>query len=114
MIHQLKFEELKHLDYGKALEAFNLHVQRVARDCMDRPGDDKPRSVTFKMSFTPVMSDDGSCDEVKAQIHVSSAVPNHRTKVYSLGLRKSGVLVFAEDSPEAFDQTTLFEEESDS
>jgi hypothetical protein len=112
-IHQLSLKALEHLDMGKALEAFNLHVARVARDCMDRPGDSKPRTVTLKMGFTPVMQSDGNCDEVKAQIHVSSAVPTHRTKVYSFGLRRNGSLVFNEDSPDAIDQATMFEEDED-
>lgn len=107
MIHQLKLESLKDLDAGKAVIAFERHLTRAANDCADRPGDRKPRKVILEINLTPVLDEDLDCTEVKAQIQVTSKVPVHRTKVYSLGMRRNGILVFNEDSPEAIDQTTL-------
>jgi hypothetical protein len=110
-IHQLSLDALDKLDMGKAAEAFRLHLRRAALDCLDRPGDDKPRTVVLKVALKPAMEPDGDCTEVKGQFHVASKVPDHRTKVYSFGLRKNGGLVFNEDSPESIDQSTMFEDQ---
>lgn len=113
-IKALTLESLKDLDYGKAFVAFQAHLTRAAQDCLDRPGDQKARSVQFQIALVPVL-DPGTldCSTVKAQIQVTSKVPVHRTKVYEMGLRKNGGLVFSEDSPEAIDQTTFFDGEPD-
>lgn len=106
-IHQFKLESLEHLDSGKALEAFNLHIKRAALDCFDRPGDPKARKVVLQVDLEPVIDDAGECVEVKAQIHATSKVPDHKTRVYSLGLRRNGILVFNEDSLDNIYQSTL-------
>jgi len=107
----LSLEELKNLDFGKVDEAFKLHIRRVAMDCLDRPVDAKPRKVVLEVGIVPVTNDDGTADRVRVQMHVSSTVPKHRTRVYDLALRKNAQLVFSADSPENFDQTTIFDDE---
>jgi hypothetical protein len=108
---QVSLESLKNLDDGKPMAAFNLHLQRIANDCLDRPADGKERAVTLKVVCKPAMQDDGDCTEVKAQIFVTSSIPTHKTKVYSFGLRRNGVLVFNPDSLDAVDQSTMFEDD---
>jgi hypothetical protein len=110
-IVQLTLDSLNRLDFGKANETFQRHLARAAVDCMDRPTDSKPRKVLLQIDLVPVMEQDGDCTEVAAQIQVVSKVPAHRTKVYSLGLRRNGALVFNEDSPTNIDQTTIFDSE---
>ena len=80
-------------------------------DCMDRPGDGKSRKVTLEVTLSPVMDPAGDCTEVEAQIHAKSTVPPHRTKPYSFGLRRNGVLVFNPDSVENVGQSTLINDE---
>lgn len=106
-------ENLENLDLGKASVAFNQQIRRIAADCLDRPGDGNARKVQLEVVAKPVTNDDGSCERVKLQIQVTSKIPSYRTRVYDLGLRKNGVLVFSEDSPENFDQTTMFDGESE-
>lgn len=113
MLHQLTLDSLKDLDSGKAAVAFENHLRRVASDCYDRPADATSRKVTMEIAFTPVMEPDGSCSEVKAQIHVKSSVPTHRTKVYSLGLRPNGNFVFSEHSPDNINQPTLMDDDGE-
>lgn len=110
-LHALTLENLENLDLGKASIAFNQQIRRIAEDCLDRPGDGNARKVTLEVVAKPVTNDDGSADRVKLQIQVTSKIPSYRTRVYDLGLRKNGVLVFSEDSPENFDQTTIFDGE---
>lgn len=109
----LTLESLEHLDLGKASAAFNSHIKRVATDCIDRPGDANARKVTMEVAIKPVINDDGTAERIKMQIQVKSTVPSHRTRVYDLGLRHNGVLVFSEDSPTNFDQSTMFDNGED-
>lgn len=113
MIKEFTLENLEHLDFGKAAMAFNHQIRRVANDCLDRPADATARKVSMEVVVKPALNDDGTCDRVKLQIQVTSKIPSHRTRVYDLGLRKNGILAFAEDSPENFDQTTIFDENED-
>jgi hypothetical protein len=107
MLHSFSLESLKNLDMGKASEAFQHHVRRAALDCLDRPLDGKPRKVVLEIAMVPDPEQDGACDKVKLQIRASSALPKHQTKVYSLGARVNGQLVFNEDALDNVDQGTL-------
>lgn len=64
VIREVSLDTLKELDGGKAWHAFQRHVRRAAMDCMDRPGDAKPRKVVLELELTPVTEDDGDCNEV--------------------------------------------------
>lgn len=107
----LSLANMKALDDGKAAAAFDAHLQRIARDCLDRPGDATARSVTLQVAVKPIIEDDGSCDRVDAQISVKSTVPQHKTKVYNFGLHRNGQMSFSEFSPDNFDQSTIFDGE---
>lgn len=110
MLQKFTLESLQDLDGGKAALAFEQHIRRAANDCIDRPGDETARKVTFEITLCPVGGQDGTCDEVSAQIHVSSSVPKHKTKPYSMGLRAGGMLVFNGDAPDNVNQKTLLDE----
>lgn len=107
----LTLKSLADLDLGKGAEAFQRHLRRAIEDCMDRPADTTARKVTLEISVVPVMEQGGDCTEVAAQIHCASKVPPHRTKIYSMGVRKGGHLVFNPDSPDDINQTTFLGEE---
>lgn len=109
---QFGLETLRDVDGGKAAIALDRHIKRAATDCLDRPGDPKPRSVTLQIEVIPRLDSDGlDCNEVECRIFVSSKVPPHHTKPLSFGLRKNGILVFNPDSPDAVDQKTLLNDE---
>ena len=109
---QFGLDTLRELDNGKAAIAFDRHVKRASTDCLDRPGDPKPRTVTLEIQLTPRIDPDSlDCTEVECRILASSKVPPHHTKALSFGLRKNGILVFNPDSPDAVDQKTLLNDE---
>jgi hypothetical protein len=112
-IKQLSLSNLKDLDGGKADQSLQLHLKRAALDCEDRPNDPTARRVTLDFSLVPVVDERGFLTEVHMQIHAKSVVPAHRTKVYSLGLRNQGMLVFAEDSPDSVNQGTILPDDQD-
>lgn len=108
---QLTLDSLVNLDLGKGAEAFNRHLRRAVEDCMDRPADTTARKVQLEISLIPIMEQGGDCVEVSAQIHAASKVPPHRTKLYSMGVRKGGILVFNPDSPDNVNQSTFIDED---
>jgi hypothetical protein len=110
-VKQLALASLKELDSGKAYEAFGVHLMRAAKDCLDRPGDSKPRKVTLEIGVVPVLDEGGTCDKVKFQIHASSSLPKHRTRVYEAALRANGMLAFNVDFPDEADQSSLLPED---
>lgn len=48
---QLDLENLKVLDDGRLAAAFEQELRHVVLDLMDRPGDDRERSVTWKVKL---------------------------------------------------------------
>lgn len=102
-----RLDTMAALDNGKAVATFAQHLQRAALDCYDRPGDGTARKVTLEVSLTPVLEEDRDCTEVSMQMRVASVLPKHQTKVYSLGLRQGGKLVFNPDSPSNINQSTF-------
>lgn len=108
-IQQLTLDSLKDLDTGKVWQAFQMHLLRAAMDCLDRPADDKPRKVVLEFGLKPLMADDGDCSEVVGQFAIHSKVPTHRTKLYSFGLRRNG-LVYNPDAPDNVNQATFLED----
>lgn len=110
-VQQLTLGSLADLDLGKGAEVFQRLLKRAVEDCMDRPGDKAPRKVALEIHIIPVMEQSGDCVEVSAEIVCTAKVPTYRTKPYSMGVRKGGILVFNPDSPDNINQGTFLEDE---
>lgn len=110
-VRLLNLQSLAELDLGKGAEAFQVLLKRAVEDCMDRPGDKTARKVALEIHIVPVMEQGGDCTEVSAEIHCTARVPTYRTKPYSMGVRKGGMLVFNPDSPDNINQTTFIDED---
>lgn len=111
--HFLTLTDLKKLDDGIADVAFRDHLKRAAKDCLDRPADNKARIVTIAFKVKPDPRPDGSCDKIGLAIEVKSTVPTHKTAVYSMDAQHNGSLVFNEDSLDEIDQTTLLPDDAE-
>jgi len=98
---------MEQLDGGRVAEAFDAELRRVVMDCEDRPADDKERKVVLTFQIKPVVDDSGHLDEVKGRFQVTSTVPRRRSKIYSFGARKNGVLVFNDLSDDNINQGTI-------
>jgi hypothetical protein len=79
----------------------------AVRDCIDRPGDKRPRKVTMEFVIVPVVEENGSCEGVTGEFKVKTTIPHRQTKPYSFGLNRQGKLFFSEESPSNVDQTTF-------
>lgn len=110
MLLKLDLENLKILDDGRLDAAFASELKHVVLDLMDRPGDDRERSVTFKVKFKPVCDDRGECESVNVVVDIASKMPTRKSRVYDMQARRAQggpMLVFNELSLEDADQLTL-------
>lgn len=116
MLVKLDLEQLKVLDDGRIAAAFEQELKHVILDLMDRPGDDRARSVSLKVNFKPICDETGTCESVNVQVDIGSKLPARKSRVYDMRARKSQkgpMLVFNEDSLDNADQQTFFDGESD-
>lgn len=81
---ELKLEELMHVDGGRIAVAFNQALARLAADCEDRPGDNKPRIVNLQCALIPVLDAQGQYEEAKTQFVISDSIPKRKSKIISL------------------------------
>jgi hypothetical protein len=105
----LKLETLKDLDFGRPAVAFDSGLADAVRDCIDRPGDKRPRKVTLEFVIGPQRDETGVCDGVTGEFKIKTTLPHRQTKPYSFGLNRQGKLFFSEEAPENVDQTTFDE-----
>ncbi|MCC7333577.1 MAG: hypothetical protein IT422_00680 [Pirellulaceae bacterium] len=107
---ELSLDSLSELDDGRVAKAFQHELKRAVQDCIDRPGDKKPRAVTLELSLTPItVNNDGmveteGCD---GEFQIRSKVPTRKSKTYSFRANKKGHLAYSSNSPESVDQTTF-------
>jgi len=115
-LKELTLGNLKDLDFGKASTTFEVALQRAVKDCLDRPGDDRARTVVLEMKITPVKEILGntlSCEGAKGVFRIKCTLPNWETQVVDFGVRSNGKLVFNEDSPRDHRQQTFLGEEEE-
>lgn len=104
---QLNLANLHDVGQGKIAAAFDKHIQRAVLDCMDRPADPKPRTITLQIEITPRIEPGGDCTDVDVQMQATSKVPTHKTAPINMAVRRGGMLVFNPDSPHDVDQQSL-------
>jgi hypothetical protein len=114
-MREFTLSNLQELDGGRVDVAFQLAMKRAIVDCEDRPGESKARVVTLKVEVTPVLDEDGLCEEVRTKMVVADKVPDRKSRVYSMGLRKSSrgpQMVFNDGDPGNFRQRTIEDSEA--
>lgn len=111
---QFSLENLRQLDFGKIGLAFQAEVERVVKDCLDRPGDEHARSVILRFNFAPVSAVQMGavdCDTIKVEGEITSAVPKRRTRIYEMTPTRGGQLKFNPDLPGEPSEATIFEDQ---
>lgn len=109
---QLGFRTLAELADGTVDVMLQRHLQRIAQDCLDRPGDPSKRKVSLDFLCQPVIAQDGECETVKIEVECTAKVPVFRTRPYEMVPTKAGFL-FNIDDPDAVDQEVLFPRSAD-
>ena len=97
---QLNLETLADFDYGKAAEAFRQALASVVRDCMDRPGEKKARTVTLTASIVPVVLQDGDVVDAEVDFSISNKIPKWQTAARPLAVDRQGRLFFNDMAPD--------------
>jgi hypothetical protein len=112
---QLLLENLKDLDDGLLAAAFDANIRDVIRDLNDRPVDDRSRTVTMTLTFTPTyMGND--LDAVKLEHKVTSKIPGREGRECTLTPKRLGkdvALLFASNGTDARQPHLDFNEEID-
>lgn len=104
------FRALHELEGGRYATLLRHHLANLARDCMDRPGDDKERVLTIQFRMKPEMDEDTrDCEKVNMTIEMKSKVPVFRTKKFQLRPHAKGFMI-NRDFPDDIDQPSLFPE----
>lgn len=102
----LSLSSLETMDGGKLGKVIGRHLSRMAADCYDRPGDDKPRKLTVQIDTVPKCDVHGNCETVEFKVKVKSSVPEHRSSPYEARIKPNG-FAFNEDSPAHYPQQSL-------
>jgi hypothetical protein len=74
-VNLLNLENLHELDDGLLAAAFLANVREVINDLNDRPTDDRSRTITMQLSFTPV-EHGRDLDRVKLEHKVTAKIPS--------------------------------------
>lgn len=107
----LTLDSLKGLNSGLPAAAWQKELEHITRDCVDRPGDPSPRTLTMTLVIVPKADNAGTCDAVEAEIEIKAKVPPRRSRKYEMGVNAKGVVTFNDESPESIRQGTLDEVE---
>lgn len=111
-ICRLGADTLDRLDRGAAGVAFNKAIEQAVVDCLDRPGDDRARTVTLQLVLKPVKEvhdNTISCEGARGVYKVRCKRPDYESQELDFGVRTNGMLVFSENSPANHKQPTFFD-----
>ncbi|MEK6797378.1 MAG: hypothetical protein AABZ12_00270 [Planctomycetota bacterium] len=109
MLHEIKtLADLEKIENGLLGIQFARFLKQVNEDLIERPGADKSREIVLTCRFTPIADDCGALSEVRTELEMKCRAPAARTKEYSMGIRRDG-LVFNDLSIDNVRQRTLDE-----
>lgn len=104
---RLGLDTLGMLQQGVLATAFQKDLEFLVRDCVDRPGDKRPRTLSLKMTIEPNPGDEGICDQVNAEFSITAGVPNRRSRTFNLAVSGNGAVMVNPDNPGSANQGML-------
>lgn len=117
-LYKLQAASLAKLDRGTMAIALEHALQQAARDCLDRPTDDRARKVTVEISLKPKSEYDEDTRSVEivgatGQYRIKCSVPDRESKPLDFGLQTDGTLIFNENCPDNHRQRSLLPSEEE-
>jgi hypothetical protein len=91
---------LHDFDMGKIDLSMQQHLKRCVEDCMDRPANGGPRTVTLKLKLTPQCDERGDCESANLEFTIGSSIPDHVSRTYSCGVKRGGHLEYSQLFPD--------------
>lgn len=98
------------VDGGRIAAAFLEEMRGVVKDCMNRPGDNRPRKIQLEILLTPLIADDGSCESINGEFVLQHKAPSRRSKPVNFLSTTQGHLKFNPDSAGNAGQRTIFDD----
>ena len=92
---------------GELETRFNDLLVKLCKDCIERPGIDKARTLTLKVTLHPKKKDDGTADDVIVAIGLETRGPGFPMSPYLMRATANGGLRFQPESPMDPDQPGL-------
>ncbi len=108
-LEALRLDTLPELD-PRIGALFERQVAVIAQDCMNRPADAAPRTITLEFKIVPIAEVRGEhieCARVDVSVDCKAKVPTFKSATYPLEVNKAG-LKFNRDIPEELDQPSLY------
>lgn len=106
---RLTLATLLDLDGGRIAEAWLLELQRIELDLVDRPALKATRTLTLKLTLSPVAGEDGRLEETDVDFAVDAKLPRRKTRTYSMRTNGQGELFASIYAPEDARQGTIDE-----
>jgi hypothetical protein len=109
-LKRVSLNTMGELDGGLAATTFQDALKRAVKDCIERPGDKRPRKVILQMTLVPVPVISGNtidCDGAKGSFQCRVKIPDWEAREVDFGVQNSGDLIFNPDSPRDHRQMTL-------
>lgn len=111
-IKEFVISNLGEIDSGRIGEALKLQLKRVIDDCKDRPTLKSARKIKLQIEISPTADPKTfDLDGVNMSFKINSTFPNQERVDLSLGVKKNGMLIYSEHSPDSIDQRTVFDDE---
>jgi hypothetical protein len=92
---------------GDLTKRFDELLAKQVKDCIDRPGIEKARTLTLKITLRPKKKQDGSADDVYVDVDLATKGPGYPLQCYLMTATNNGGLRFQPDNPMSPDQSTL-------
>jgi len=106
-LREVDFNSLSEMDDGVLNLVLRKHLKRAADDCMDRPGDQKPRKIKIEIGYVPMLLPSGEAYDAGMQVKIASSIPDHVSQAYNVGMRKNGTFVFNANALDSVNQNTM-------
>jgi|GEM_PF-4360451 len=105
------FANLSQLDNGKMDVLLRSQLALIARDCINRPGDKRKRTLSLIFTAVPVPDPETlDCERVKLVVQCKSRVPDFQSRPYEMRPTNQG-FHFNQDFPDRLDQQPLLPSE---
>jgi len=105
----LSLATLKEFDYGKAEVTFQRELEKVVRDCLDRPAVGSAREVRLVALIKPLILQEGDVVDAEVSWRIASKTPAYETPGRPVAVTKKGQLFFNDLAPDNPRQSTLDE-----
>jgi len=108
-LKQFRLDTLKDLDDGRVHAAVNAALKMLALDCQDRPGNTAARKMSLEIRITPVVGQDGDCEDFDVMPFIKTSLPAMGGKAYRMAGNRAGMLLFSANNPEDHNQISVFD-----